>query len=117
MALFAYLAATIATVLPGPALTKIGVTPLTSIFMHVIEFLVLGGLTFLAAASLNVSRPILTALAVALPYAILNEAAQHFIPGRCITYPDIAVNTLSAAAGALIVWQLLASNSPAPTSV
>lgn len=72
---------------------------------HVALYLVLGGLLVLLVRTYNVrwSKAVMIAVAIACVYAISDEVHQLLVGGRSGQVSDMALDTVAAAVGALIV--------------
>ena len=71
---------------------------------HTFLYLVLGVLAYNAVRTRAIPRKrvVLISIAIALGYAILDEAHQLFIPGRSGEVRDVAIDALAAAMGVLL---------------
>ncbi len=77
-------------------------------FSHLLEYAVLGGLSFRAVVWQSPAglRSGAAALGLAAAYALLDEAHQLFVPGRTFQLFDLALDVSGAFLGGLAAWLL-----------
>lgn len=108
-----YLLAFAGAALPGPAVAEIGVTPFSSIILHVIEFTIIGSFTVYVfrSSELQPIQAIAFSILIATVVSAATEIMQIVVPGRCATFEDFLVNALSSLLAIVIVNSLFAKHS------
>lgn len=101
---FGYGAAIAAAMIPGPVMTDYGVTPFSSIILHLIEFTMLGIVTYGYFLLNGVRRPVVISVVLLAILGAMTEIIQIGIPGRCATFPDFLIN-LSGSLLAIIAYR------------
>jgi VanZ family protein len=71
---------------------------------HVTEYAVLTALCWRALRALDVSRPLVVAVGIALLYAASDEFHQTFVDGRSGTPVDVLIDSVGMAIAALVIY-------------
>jgi VanZ family protein len=71
---------------------------------HVTEYAVLTVLWWRALQALDVSRPLVVAVGIALLYAASDEFHQTFVDGRSGTPVDVLIDSVGMAIAALVIY-------------
>src|SRR5260221_3645538 len=76
---------------------------------HIIEYAILGILTYRALKTENISRKeaVVYAIIIAAFYGLTDEFHQRFTPHRTTRLRDVIIDTIAATGGIFIVWKLL----------
>jgi VanZ family protein len=79
---------------------------------HVTEYAVLTALWWRALRALGVSRPLATAVGIALLYSASDEFHQTFVDGRQGTPVDVMIDAIGMTVAALLIYARRRSRGP-----